>query len=61
MNDIVKRAGLKVTSGRWILTMACAFCLIYGTIKDIIPTETLCTIIGMVFISYFQRDKTASK
>jgi hypothetical protein len=46
---------LKMSSGRWILTMTCALVFAYGAFNKIIPADAVVSIVSMVFISYFNR------
>ena len=45
----------KVSSGRWILTVACAVTFSWCAVKGIIDDQAIVAILGMVFVSYFQR------
>ena len=45
----------KVTGGRWVLTVACAFTFSWCAVKGIINEQAIVAILGMVFVSYFQR------
>ena len=47
----------KATSGRFWLTIISGFVFAYAVWKRILPAEATATIITMVFINYFQRDK----
>ena len=47
----------KVTSGQWILTMACAFVFAWCAVNSIIEKDTIAAILAMVFASYFQRKR----
>jgi len=48
----------KFTSGQWILTVTCGIVFAYVSIKKIIPADAVIAILSMVFISYFQRDRS---
>lgn len=54
---MIDRIVNKVTSGQWILTVACAFTFCWCAVKDILPPEAISAIIGMVFTSYFNRKR----
>lgn len=45
----------KVFSGRWILTVACAYVFIYAALTGILSGEGLTAIIVSVFKDYFNR------
>ena len=48
----------KATSGRFWLTIITGFVFAYAVWKRILPAEATATIITMVFINYFQRDRS---
>lgn len=45
----------KLSSGRFLLTVACAGVFAYCSIGKIMPVDAIVSIITMVFISYFNR------
>lgn len=45
----------KISSGKFWLTIICGLVFAYCSIKKIIPSDAIITIITMVFISYFQK------
>jgi hypothetical protein len=47
----------KVTSGQWVLTIACAFVFAYCAVNGVIQKDTTAAILAMVFASYFQRKR----
>jgi hypothetical protein len=53
---------MKILSGRFILTVVCAFVFAYCAVNKTIPVDATVAILSMVFISYFQRqDRTNGK
>jgi len=48
----------KVTSGRFWLTIITGFVFAYAVRKGILNSEATATIITMVFVAYFQRDRS---
>jgi hypothetical protein len=46
----------KLTSGRWLLTIACALVFAVCAIRGTIETDAVVALIGAVFVSYFQRN-----
>ena len=46
----------KLCSGRFILTVVSAGVFAYVSIKGLLPTEAVATILTAVFMSYFQRN-----
>lgn len=55
MRELLKHILIKMSSGRWILTIACSVVFGYCSINKIIPVDATVSIITMVFVSYFQR------
>lgn len=51
----------KLLSGRFILTVICGLVFGYVAIKMILPPEQTATILTMVFVSYFQKNRTEQK
>jgi len=47
----------KMASGRYVLTVACALVFAWVSIKKIIPADAVITILTMVFVSYFNRER----
>ena len=50
-----ERIILKLTSGQWILTVACAFTFSWLAVHGTLPPEATTAILGSVFTSYFNR------
>lgn len=46
----------KLCSGRWILTVACAWAFVHAAITGTISSEGITAIIVSVFKDYFNRD-----
>lgn len=46
---------LKLTSGRWILTLACSGVFIYAAVTKSINDQAVAAIVTMVFQAYFNR------
>jgi Flp pilus assembly protein TadB len=51
----------KLFSGRYILTVICGFVFAYVAMNNIIPTEAIVSILVMVFVAYFQRDRSTDR
>jgi amino acid permease len=51
----------KVTSGRWLLTMACALVFSVCAIRGTIETDAVVALLGAVFVAYFQRNDRNGK
>jgi len=47
----------KLTSGKFLLTIMVGISFLYATFTKLLSPEAVATIITMVFISYFQKDK----
>lgn len=47
----------KLLSGRYFLTVVSGIVFIYATYTKLLNSEAVATIITMVFINYFQRDR----
>lgn len=47
----------KVTSGKFWLSIIAGLVFAYASVRKILSPEAIATIITMVFISYFQRDR----
>jgi len=45
----------KIMSGRWLLTIACAFVFVYCSLNKMLTAETITAILMFVFQGYFQR------
>jgi len=56
---IAERIISKVTSGQWILTVACAVTFCWLSIAGTLPSEAVTAILGSVFTAYFNRRRTA--
>lgn len=52
---ITERIVLKLTSGQWILTVACAFTFSWLAVHGTLPAEATTAILGSVFTAYFNR------
>ena len=48
----------KLLSGRYFLTVVSGIVFAYATYTKLLNAEAVATIITMVFINYFQRDRT---
>lgn len=54
---IIERITSKLTSGQWVLTVACAFVFAWCAVEQLIEKDTIAAILAMVFASYFQRKR----
>ena len=64
MNEIVKavirlidRVGQKLSSGKWVLTIVGGAVFAWAATHDKISGEAMASILTMIFISYFQKNK----
>jgi hypothetical protein len=48
---------IKALSGRYVLTVVCAFVFAYCAVKGKIPVDATVAILSMVFISYFNKNR----
>lgn len=52
----------KVLSGRWLLTLACSWVLVYCSMTEKLDAPTIAAILSSVFASYFSKlEKPPSK
>lgn len=51
----------KFTSGQFILTIVCAYVFAWCALHEVLSKETIGTILGIVFASYFQRKRVEDK
>ena len=56
-NDMLEKIVEKLTSGKFLLTIMVGISFLYATFTKLLSPEAVATIITMVFISYFQKDK----
>jgi len=54
----MKEIFTKLSSGRYILTLIGGSVFAYVSYKGIIDKDIIANILTMIFISYFQRDRT---
>ena len=50
----------KLLSGKFILTVVCAFVFAYAVYKKLIPNEATIVILTGVFKDYFNKDKNGA-
>jgi hypothetical protein len=48
---------IKALSGRYVLTVVCAFVFAYCAVRGRIPVDATVSILTMVFVSYFNRNR----
>jgi len=48
----------KITSGRWIITLAATFVFTYLSIFEILPIDKVMEILLLVFYAYFSKPRT---
>lgn len=53
MNRVVQ----KLTSGQWILTIAGAWTFAWMACHEQLPAEAVTALLGMIFTSYFKRER----
>ena len=53
IEEIIQRVIIKITSGKWILTVACAFAFLYCVLENQLPITAIVAIIVCVFKDYF--------
>lgn len=51
----MERVLLKLTSGQWLLTVACAGVFVYCGVTGMLDNQTIAAIVSMVFTNYFHR------
>lgn len=51
------RIAEKLTSGQFILTVACAFVFAWVSVNQLMPPEAVASILTAVFVHYFKRDR----
>lgn len=54
---MIDRIVTKLTSGQWILTVAGAFTFCWCAVNNMIPAEATTALLGMIFTSYFNRNR----
>jgi len=55
--EVIRHILLKLSSGRWILTIIGGLVFAYAVYAKILPPEATASILTMVFVNYFQRDR----
>ena len=51
----------KLMSGRWLLTIACAFVFVYCSLTKTLTAETITAVLMFVFQGYFNRKEEVTK
>ena len=54
---ILDKIASKAISGRFLLTLSCAYVFIYASSVGILHSDAVASIVGMVFIAYFKKEK----
>ena len=57
--SIKERVVEKLTSGKFLLTVLVGYAFVYAVINKILSAEAISSIIVMVFMAYFNKDKKA--
>jgi len=55
--SVIDRIAIKFTSGQFWLTIITGLVFAYVSIKKILPSEAVASIISMVFVFYFKKDR----
>ena len=56
--EMIKEFMPKLLSGRYYLTLVCGAVFAYATYTKLLEAQAVSAILTMVFMNYFQRDRT---
>lgn len=58
--DAILHILMKLSSGRWLVTVAAAIVFVYTAIKGILPPDDVKMILGIVITFYFTKNGASS-